>query len=71
MRYYPKDEYGLRKDFGEHLGSGSSKYQNIKFRKSLACFRNTKRKPVWLQHGIVVGVAGHEEVKVRAEMGTP
>lgn len=44
---------------------------NIKTRKGLVYFRNTKRKPVWLQHGFVVGVAEPDELKVREEMGTP
>ena len=71
MRCYPKDEYGLCKDLGERPGRGNSKCQDRKFRKSLVYFRNTKRKPVWLQHGVVVRVAVHEEVKAGGEMGTP
>ena len=44
---------------------------NIKTRKGLVYFRNTKRKPVRLQHGSAVGVAAPDELKARGEMGTP
>lgn len=48
----------------------AAKMRNIKFRRVWLVSETQKRKPVCLQHGVVVGVAGHEEVKVRAEMGT-